>query len=130
MATRFQLKPVQRLRKNADFLATRDTGKTYRCPYFILFTRIRPEDSADILCTRIGISASRKVGNAVVRNKAKRRFKEIHRLHQHTMRSDVDILLSIRRGCKTASYEEMEQRFLHALKFTRILRQKPNPDQT
>lgn len=123
MATRFQLKPVQRLRKNADFLAARDTGKTYRCPYFILFARIRTEDSADVLRTRIGISASRKVGNAVVRNQAKRRFKEIFRLHQHEIRPEADLLLSLRHGVKNADYADMEQRFLHALKYTSIRRQ-------
>ncbi|MCH6256769.1 ribonuclease P protein component [Puniceicoccaceae bacterium K14] len=124
MATRFQLKPGQRLRKNADFLATRDAGKVYRCQYFILFANIRPDTSADVLHSRIGISASRKVGNAVERNKAKRRFKEVFRLQQHTIRPEADLLLSIRPGAKKATYQELEQRFLHALKYTSMQRSR------
>ena len=117
MATSLKLRPPQRLRRSADFLALRNTGKPYRCPYFMMYTRVRAPESADVSSPRIGISASRKVGNAVERNLAIRRFREIFRQNQNEMKSKGDILLSLRKPATRASYEELEQRFLHAIKF-------------
>lgn len=121
MERRFKLRPVSRLRRNADFLAIRSLGKPYRCPYFALFSRIRASDSTDVLSPRIGISAARRVGNSVVRNKIKRRFRELFRLHQHEIRPEADIVMSLRQPAGRASYEELEQRFLHALKFQGLI---------
>ncbi|MEM9158596.1 MAG: ribonuclease P protein component [Verrucomicrobiota bacterium] len=124
MAASFSLKPAQRLRRNSDFLKIRRSGKPYRCRYFAMYSSIRTEDSADILCPRIGISASRRVGNAVFRNKAKRRFRELFRLHQHGIDPSADILLSIRQPSSQATYKELEQRFLHAVKFLGLRKKK------
>lgn len=121
MVRRFKLRPSSRLRRNADFLAIRSQGKPYRCPYFALFSHVRAQESADVLSPRIGISAARRVGNAVVRNRIKRQFREIFRLHQHELKPAVDIVLSLRQPAGRASYQELEQRFLHALKFKRLL---------
>jgi len=110
------------LRRNADFLQIRSLGKPYRCQFFALFSRIRTCEGADVSCPRIGISAARRVGKAVVRNKIKRRFRELFRLHQHELRQGVDIVLSVRQPAGKAEYAELEQRFLHALKYKRLLR--------
>lgn len=122
MARRFKLRPASRLRRNADFLDIRSKGKPYRCPYFALFFRIRAHDSADASSPRIGISAARRVGNAVQRNTLKRRFRELFRLRQHEIRPDADLVLSIRQPASRASYQELEQRFLHAIKFLKLQR--------
>ena len=122
MVRRFKLRPKSRLRRNADFLAIRSLGKPYRCQYFTLFSRIRSGDGADVSCPRIGISAARRVGNAVQRNLAKRRFRELFRLMQHEIDANADLVVSIRQPATRASYQEIEARFLHALKFKRLLR--------
>lgn len=122
MVRRFRLRPESRLRRNADFLQIRSLGKPYRCQYFALFSRIRASEGADVSCPRIGISAARRVGKAVVRNKIKRRFRELFRLHQHELRPGADIVLSLRQPAGKADFEELEQRFLHALKYKRLLR--------
>lgn len=121
MVRRFKLRPISRLRRNADFLAIRSLGKPYRCQYFALFSRVRASEGADVLCPRIGISAARRVGTAVTRNRIKRRFRELFRLHQHALKPGVDIVLSLRQPAGKASYQELEQRFLHALKFKKLL---------
>lgn len=122
MARRFKLRPTSRLRRNTDFIAIRGLGKPYRCQYFALFSRIRSGDGADVSSPRIGISASRRVGNSVQRNLAKRRFRELFRLHQHDIDAHADIVVSIRQPATRASYQEIEARFLHALKFKRLLK--------
>ncbi|MBC2607245.1 ribonuclease P protein component [Pelagicoccus albus] len=126
MVRRFQLRPTSRLCRNADFLQIRSIGKPYRCQYFALFSRIRTPEVADVLCPRIGISAARRVGNSVTRNKIKRRFKELFRLHQHQIRSEADIVLSLRFPAGLANYQDLEQRFLHALKYRGLLKTSTN----
>ncbi len=127
MARRYKLRPASRLRRNADFLEVRDAGKPYRCAYFALFTRIRANDSADISSPRIGISASRRVGNSPQRNLLKRRFREIFRLFKHEINADADIVISLRLPASRATYAALEQRFLHALKYKRLLHTTPPP---
>ncbi|EDY83632.1 ribonuclease P protein component [Verrucomicrobiia bacterium DG1235] len=127
MVRRFKLRPASRLRRNADFLAIRGHGKPYRCQYFALFSRIRASEGADVSSPRIGISAARRVGNSVTRNKIKRRFRELFRLHQHDIRPEADIVLSLRQPAGNASYEELEQRFLHALKFKKLIQRNEAP---
>jgi ribonuclease P protein component len=52
----------------------------------------------DLAHPRLGCSVSRKVGNAVVRNRYKRLFREAFRLSQHELPSGVDLILIPRPG--------------------------------
>jgi len=128
MDRRFTLRPAARLRRNSDFIAIRSGGKPYRCPYFALFSEVRSLVGSDATASRIGISAARRVGNAVARNRIKRRFRELFRLHRHKLKPGVDLVLSLRQPAGAATYRELEQRFLHALKFKRLLASAP-PEQ-
>ncbi|KPP89688.1 MAG: ribonuclease P protein component RnpA [Rhodobacteraceae bacterium HLUCCA08] len=65
----------ERLRKRADFLAAA-RGRVAHSKGFVLQARDRGADGP----ARIGFTCSRKVGNAVARNRAKRRLREIARL--------------------------------------------------
>ena len=66
----------QTLRKRADFLRAA-RGKKVVTPGFILQIRDRRDADPSV---RIGYTCSKKVGNAVARNRAKRRLREIARL--------------------------------------------------
>ncbi len=65
------------LTKRADFLRAA-RGPRVAKPGFILQMRARPDDPCG--ATRVGFTCSKKVGNAVARNRAKRRLREIARL--------------------------------------------------
>ena len=121
MARSVKLRPASRLRRNADFLNTRKANKPYRCAYFLLFSRLRPESEDGQAVPRIGISAARRVGNAAERNRLKRRLREQFRLNQHRILPAADIVLSLKPSAKDASYQELEDRFLHALKYCHLL---------
>ena len=65
------------LTKRSDFLAA-SHAKRQGTPGIHLQARERSPDEAD--CIRVGYTCSKKVGNAVARNKAKRRLREVARL--------------------------------------------------
>lgn len=52
---------------------------------------------------RVGVVASRKVGNAVMRNRARRRLREAWRLNRHAFTGTVDVVLVGRRPVTRAS---------------------------
>lgn len=65
------------LAKRADFLAAA-RARRVSSPGFTLQVRERPEGEAEGI--RVGFTCSKKVGNAVARNRAKRRLREVARL--------------------------------------------------
>jgi ribonuclease P protein component len=65
------------LKTRADFLRVAATRRRAVMPGLILQAARRPEESGCIEFVRIGFTASRKVGNAVTRNRAKRRLRGV-----------------------------------------------------
>ena len=73
------IQPLVTLRRRSDFLAA-NHGLRQTTPGFLLQARERKPDEGDPDIIRIGFTCSKKVGNAVTRNRAKRRLREIARL--------------------------------------------------
>jgi len=67
--------PIGKLNRRADFLAA-NAGRRAPTPGFVLLVRPRGDDDPAI---RLGLTVSKKVGNAVVRNRMRRRFRELAR---------------------------------------------------
>lgn len=67
---------MERLRKRADFLKAAKATK-WVAPGFVLQARRRDDDES---AARVGFTASRRIGRAVRRNRARRRLKEVARL--------------------------------------------------
>lgn len=68
---------VEKLTKRSEYLAVSAVGSKYVSASFIALFRFLPQESEKI---RIGYTTSRKLGNAVTRNKIRRRIKEAFRL--------------------------------------------------
>ncbi len=71
--------PVATLRKRADFLRAASARRA-GMPAGLLQARLRADEPVSPLLVRVGFTCSKKVGNAVARNRAKRRLREIARL--------------------------------------------------
>jgi ribonuclease P protein component len=66
--------------------------------------------------SRIGITASRRVGGAVVRNRVKRLVREFFRHHQHRLEPPQDVLVIARAGAAKASSTEVRDELRRTLK--------------
>ena len=80
-----------RLRKRREFLEIQKKGKKIANAYFIVL--VKPGAT---FRTRLGITASKKVGNATVRNRLKRLSREYFRKNRSTFKSHWDINLIIK----------------------------------
>lgn len=69
---------VARLKRRQDFLKVAAARRKWVAPGFILQARVRERDehwNGDISAVRVGFTVSRKVGNAVERNRVRRRLR-------------------------------------------------------
>jgi len=103
---RFRYQAEQRIRLARDFLAVRKQGRVFRCQEWFLNFRCPAETEPSL--RRFGVIASRRVGNAVVRNRCKRRARELFRLHQHELPESCDLVLVIRKPFAQRSFEDLE----------------------
>lgn len=61
---------------------------------------------------RLGLTVSTKVGHAVVRNRLRRRLREIYRLHEHQLVRGVDLVVVARVRAGSSYYRQLEVSFV------------------
>lgn len=103
MKTRYTLK------KNSDFRRLYSKGKSAVNPYLAVYCRKNRSDT-----NRLGYTVSTKLGHAVVRNRVRRRLREIYRLNAASLSSGWDIVVVARVRCVGAEYASIEAAFLDA----------------
>ena len=123
-----RLRASQRVKRNRDFGAARQHGRRADYGAFLLVWRARSGDAATTPA-RVGVVASRaSVGNAVARNRAKRRLREVFRKHQALVPTGLDLILTARPALLRLEFAEVEQRFVQACrKLAATSRNNPPP---
>ncbi|WP_348771081.1 ribonuclease P protein component [Pseudodesulfovibrio sp. zrk46] len=81
--------------KSPEFTACYERGRKYFTRSFILFVLRRSEDQG---VYRLGLTVSKKMGNAVARNRIKRVLREYFRLHQDHFELPLDIVVIPKRN--------------------------------
>lgn len=106
-----------RLRKNMEFKRVYNGGKSYWNRNLILYVR-----KNDLNNSRIGITITKKIGNAVVRNRIRRRIKEIIRLKLGNIKTGYDLILIPKKNVQDISYKDLESAMIHIMRISKILK--------
>ena len=61
---------------------------------------------------RVGITTGKKLGHAVVRNRARRRLREVYRLNESLFKPGYDIVVVARHRCVTADFQKLTKAYL------------------
>ena len=108
---------TQRLTHTSEFARVRTEGRAQRGAFLILGVLEHRGDTR----FRAGFVTSKRVGGAVVRNRIRRRLREVVRKHQHAVRSGVWIVLIARPAAAAASSSALEDEWLRLAKRASIL---------
>jgi ribonuclease P protein component len=107
--------PEARLRSREEFTAVQQRGRRVACRSLTLLAM--PNTLGH---DRLGIVASRRIGGAVTRNRAKRRIREIFRQRDRSARAEdgrraLDLVVIARREVATAPFEEIARELVAAI---------------
>ena len=97
----FAFPKTVRILKRYEFVEFYSFGKAVHSSGFVLVYK-----SGQYGRSRIGITVSRKVGNAVVRNRIKRRVREYYRLHSIAVPNNWDFHVIAKKPASTFSFQQ------------------------
>lgn len=106
-----------RLCKREDFSKVYKGGKSIANHQFVLYYK----GNRALERFRLGVSASKKVGGAVQRNRIRRRVKEIVRLHADQIKGGYDLILIVRSGAMKLDYAGLEKSIRHVMRKAGIM---------
>ena len=104
-----------RVKREKDFKAIFKEGTSFANRKFVIY---RLENKQKHF--RVGLSVSKRLGNAVTRNQIKRRIRHILQNAKGEISEDVDFVVIARNGVEALGYAEMEKNLLHVLKLSKI----------
>ena len=87
--------------------------------YLVLYARKNRTD-----CNRVGITVSKKLGKAHIRNRARRRIREVYRLNEDCFRPGYDIVVVARSKAVDAPFDKLTKSYLSLAKKMGILREE------
>ena len=109
------MKKSFRVKREKDFKAIFKEGTSFANRRFVVYQLENQQNHF-----RVGLSVSKKLGNAVTRNQIKRRIRHILQSVKGSLVEHVDFVVIARKGVETLEYAEMEKNLLHVLKLSKI----------
>jgi ribonuclease P protein component len=104
---RYQFPKEYRLRRRTEFLRVQDKGAKISAD--CLLALVLPGRDAQV--TRVGLTVSTKVGNAVVRNRIRRRLRELFRRRREEFPRGLDMVLVARQSAAEADLARLTTSF-------------------
>ena len=112
------MKEARTVKKNHEFRRMYQKGRSSVNSYLVLY--VRPNRRG---CNRLGVTASTKLGKAVVRNRVKRRLREVWRLNDAALKQGYDMILVARGRSVRGNFREIEKAYLRAAAELKLLEQ-------
>lgn len=103
------MKKINIVKENRDFKRIMDKSKPIKNNYYMVFV----EKDNEINNYHFGISVSKKLGNAVKRNKLKRQIKSI--IDKKSYQKNFNCIIILRRDILNLNYQEMDQKLMEIL---------------
>ena len=110
------MKRAVTLKENYEFRRLYQKGKSAVSGCMVVYCR-----KNKLGHNRLGITVSVKLGHAVVRNRARRRLREVYRLNESRFRPGYDIVVVARSRAVTADFGALQSAYLGAAKRLGIL---------
>ena len=101
------MNPEITVKENYEFRRIYRKGKSVVAPAMVLYCQKNRQGR-----TRLGVTVSTKLGKAVVRNRVRRRLREIFRLNQPKLKQGYDMIVVARGRSVGARYQDMDRAFL------------------
>ncbi len=104
-------RPAERLRRRSEFLQVQRHGRKIVTANFLVFLLDSPGEG-----TRIGVTASKKVGGAAARNRVKRLVREVYRRNKSLFPGGKDIVLVAKRSAVELDFAALVEEMRQALR--------------
>jgi len=102
-----KFRKIDRILKRDVFRRVYEEGRKIQFRYFTAFVLTKETDGS-----RIGITTTRKMGNSVERNRARRLVREAFRRNKWLVPQGVDIVINAKRSLVEAAYRDFESEFV------------------
>jgi ribonuclease P protein component len=106
----FSLSKQERLRSSKDFRLALRYGNRLHTEHFTVI--LRPNA---LPTSRLGVTVSKKVGNAVKRNRVKRYLREFFRLHKHKLPVSHDLVIIAKKNAAALAYYDVREELVALL---------------
>ena len=114
------MKRAVTLKENHEFRRLYQKGKSASGGGMVVYCRKNRRNH-----NRLGLTASVKLGSAVVRNRSKRRLREVYRLNSHRLCKGYDVILVARSRTAAMPWQELNDTFLRLCRKLELLEDKP-----
>lgn len=114
------MKKENRVKKNKDFQEIFKKGKSFANRQFVVYSLRRPGQTH----FRIGLSVSKKLGNAVKRNQIKRYIRQAFLELEDDLQNEFDYIIIARKPAANMDFFEIKSSLIHVLKLSKVLNVK------
>ena len=109
-----------RIKKNEEFQKVFKKGKSVANRQFVVYC-LKKEEQTEF---RVGLSVSKKIGNAVTRNQIKRYIRQTFLELKDDVRQDMDYVIIARNQAATLDFHETKKSLEHVLRIAKVLNKK------
>ncbi|BAM48542.1 MAG: ribonuclease P protein component [Amphibacillus sp.] len=112
------MRKINRLKSNDEFQNVFKNGKSFANRQLVVYYLPKK----DQINFRVGLSVSKKIGNAVVRNQVKRYLRQAILEMEDDIKRDVDIVIIARQPVKSMDFHQIKKSLTHVLLNSKLLK--------